>query len=305
MPQAINLFYAYFRFYVDVESIEEGLDKYCKQFTSLAPVGYNYLEYKCYTNNPLGLEKWCGNMQGYLKTERDSGFIDGVQSDAVNDQTLLMGSFRYIGNSINALKGFPLGTRYIFRKIVAQDSGIDKKVNFSFGDSQKIIHPVMYTLDYDKMEIVKKREAITDSSTVDSYDISVDIDRKPVTGSIHSQEYLTITDYEKMYSGDSDTYTQLRCVSGDPDGELILDMESITDIYISLYNHYGSTGYASTRVYYSETPDNWTQFANTGSNEGRFEYSVQEIEARYIRILVDKFGSGNTGVTYIYNLIAG
>lgn len=308
MVQRINLYYVYYRFFLEEARISAVLTKYCKEWVKISSVGYNYKEYKCYTNNAGGLETAVGETGGYLKIDREVGFIDGSPSDGVFDQTLIMGAKRLILDDIDILSGFRPGTGFIFRKITGKDGGIDHNISIAFGNNQKISHPVMYTIDSTQVEMVVATDVgITDSSTVDEYEMFVDVGISPNPLNLDATDHLTLTDPEHMLDCDLDTYAKLECATGDPDGRIVLASASVfTNVAIKLTSYaYGTHGSAFARVYHSMDGSTWSHFGTGASGvTDTYTFTATGIEAKYVQVVVDKYGSGNAGRVDVFEVIA-
>lgn len=307
MSQEENLVYAYFRFYADDEAIRTGLNKFCTEYSVMQEVGYNYKEYKCFADNAGGLIEWVGSVGGYLSYTRETGFMDGSPSDGVFDQSLLMGVERSFLDDVIMLNGYNADTRFIFRKITAQDSGIAHKVKFNCGVNQKVNHPVMYTLDSSQVEILKQTsDGFTDNSDVDSYEIMVETDKALLVGSEYSLDDGTVTDFDNMFNRDADDYCSI-LTSGAQNtyARLILDFGAFNNLYVKLFNHYnGATNYSNTRIEGSNSPvGGWITIGYTGDNDGTFTYQSLNTSYRYVRISVQRLGAFTAGRSDIYVLM--
>ena len=306
MAQRSQMVYCYFRFYVDTSNIESGLNQFCTSWEKMFEVGYNYIEYKCFVDNLGGLEHWVGDMQGYVSMTREVGFIDGSPSDAIFDQSLLMGSERVITDNILMLNGYKEGTKFHFRKISAQDAGIAHKVSFTCGAIQKIVHPVMYTLDHTQIEVIVQSEAgFVDNSDVDTYDVMVDASTKLLDAGTKVSHTGNLTNFENMFTGDLDDYAQLitTCPRDEAD-TIIVDMgATFSCVGVIVYNQYSGDHFSDTYIDYSkESGGGWVNFGHTGDTTGIFDYRVSKISGRYIRIRVYKH-SGLPGLGRVHALM--
>lgn len=290
MVQKINLYYAYFRFFIDENEIADGLTKYCKDWTMISGIGYNYKEYKCYTHNHGGLELWAGNMQGYITQNRESAFLDGAPSENVFDQTMLMGACRLLLNkdTFDLLDGFAKGAVFLFRKITSTDSGAAHEINISFGGLQTIEHPVMYTFDSTKIEKVKQvAEGHENSSTVDNFKVSVDINAEINNLDVYQNDNVIVTDHNKAFDCDINTYTLLESNIGGY-SNIVYDCGGVkNNVSTYFHNYNGGYFYCNVYLYYSLDAVSWTLLDNTPSYaDGYHCFSGRELEFRYLRFFL-------------------
>lgn len=287
MVQKINLCYAYFRFFIDEDSISEGLNKYCKEWTKISGIGYNYKEYRCYTVNPGGMDTWAGKIQGYITPDRESAFLDGAPSSSVIDQTIIMGKTRIMAeNEVEMLAAYGEDALCYFRKITACDSGTSHKVSFKSGSFQKINHPVMYTLDSSVVELIKTgSDGIVDMSDVDNYEIMVDIDKNcnTETPTVIEHPGVTVLNIQNMMNTDGDTCCTMSGQGSSSGSDyVIIDM-------LKSYNNVGIYGcnqpVGQTRVYIYTSTDgiDWVHIFNTGIMEGTWSLSKLNTPFRYIK----------------------
>ena len=203
MAQKSNMLYSYFRFYVDTDDIELGLNQFCTSWEKMYEVGYNYIEYKCFVDNFGGFDHWVGDMQGYTSLSREVGFIDGSPSDTVYDAGLLMGAKRIITNHIEILHAVPPPLSIIIRKLsaTATEAG---KIDIVLSEQDQIFHPFYAAYDESKIErYTYSGEIINDSA--DPYKMTMDLSKNNfVVPNIDSSP--GITDPEKCLDGLNNTY---------------------------------------------------------------------------------------------------
>lgn len=282
------MWYVYFRFYIDEDDIKNGLNSYCTSWENMYPVGYNYQEYKCFVDNVGGFEHWAGDLSGYISQTRETGFLDGSPSDAVFDQTMLMGSGRLMldKNTINLLNGYPTNTKFLFRKIIANDAGIAHKINMAFGGLQNILHPVMYTLDTNKIEIIKQvASGVVDSSDVTSYSTTIDVSAAIHRPAIHENNDMTLTNPNDMFDTDVSTFTQIDSTLGGY-SDIIFDCgKNKQNISIYFHNYKGGAYYNTVFIYHSLDAVSWTLLDNApNDSDASYCFSARGLDFRYVKI---------------------
>lgn len=308
MAQRSQMYYAYFRFYVDEATIEAGLNSYCTEWEHMFEVGYNYKEYKCFVDNLGGFEHFVGDMRGYISQTRETGFLDGSPSDSVFDQSLLMGAERIFVDDVELLNGYAPSTRLVFRKITAEDAGVAHKIKFTCGNDQTIEHPIMYVLDSTQTEIIDQVAAgIVDTSDVDGYTMMVEASKQLSIGSQYSLSYGTVTDFDLAFNRSYNDFMKITTPHFDTTtAYLIIDFgATFTNISIDLYNYKddGANGNTITSIHYSDNPaGGWTLLGTTGLVDGHFKYHAVGLSARYVRITSQPSANWRTR-TDIYRLM--
>lgn len=288
MAQRSLMYYAYFRFYIDPDDIESGLTQFCTEWEHMYAVGYNYREYKCFVDNLGGFEHWVGDMQGYISPAREVGFIDGSPSDNVFDQSLLMGKERTFTDNIILLNGYKTNTKFIFRKITAKDAGTANKVSFKNSVSQKITHPVMYTLDATQIEIINQTvSGFVDNSTVSEYEVMVESSTSLNVGAQDSVSGGAVTDISNAFDRDDETFAKWSLSGDSTQHDWIIDMQDFTNMGIDIQIMYSegapqSKGYCT--VYHSKDKISWTMIGDLNFSNARKQYSGVGLDARYVKI---------------------
>jgi hypothetical protein len=288
-----NLFYCYFRFYIDDSDIESGLNQYCKEWSKIStPIGYNYKEYRIYSDNPGGLAAWCNEIGGYITINRETGFMDAAPSDAIYDSSLVMGKTKLTSDKFVLLNSVKRGLPIYLRKITAQDAGITHKIKITSGESV-ITHPVMYTFDSSQIETLTPYEDILDESDVDTYEYTADLPVKWLSGGVLHSIQGTVTDLDKMLDKNKNTYGQFNASTGNTWKYLVIDMQQVfTAIAVKAYNILAAQGNQS-RIDVSNDLTSWVNIALLAGSEDFFYGGKNNFgEAKYVRV-----GSAGSGAT--------
>lgn len=308
MTQRSQMFYAYFRFYIDEDDIEAGLEQYCSEWEHMFEVGYNYKEYKCFADDIGGFEHWVGDMQGYISPTREIGFMDASPGDSVYDSSLLMGKQKITETNIIYMNAVKQGIKIIFRKITAQDAGVANKIKFESGVSA-ISHPVMYTFDSSQMEILKPAANIIDSSDVDSYEYVVDIgvDWIPHSDATVDSCDGTYTDFANMIDGGRTTYGQYNAVAGNTYKHMIIDIgKTFSAIAIHAENIDDSSANPSTSIV-AVSADKITWYnlgADSGAVNGVFIRGENDNgDLRYVRLSTKGSAVARSGKVRLYQIL--
>lgn len=201
-----NLYYVYFGFLSSRERAVELISKYTSEFEEITPIGYNYKEYKIWIKNPGGLMNEIDGYGGYIRKERESGFLDGAPNQGVIDYSVTYGAYHITTNYIKYLHLFKSPFNVFIRQLYGSDAGAAHKIEFVFSDLQKIKHYVSNMYDSDVIRVVNYEGEITDNSDVDDYEIIMDFDSGSIINEVSVMNETNTTSAGNMYDSDDSTH---------------------------------------------------------------------------------------------------
>jgi hypothetical protein len=280
------MWYVYLRFYIDEDDITAGLDQYCTEWETMAAIGYNYKEYKCFVDNLGGFEHWVGDMSGYISQTREIGFIDGSPSDNVYDSSLLMGKMKLILPDLRFLHAFPTPANLFIRKIGAThaDSGLYK---YSLSASAELLHNFYVTLDSTMIEKFTYSEEIEALGNCATQTTTVDINKALHALTVDSYSADT-DDEEKGVNNNFNNYAKIGAMNGTR--YIIYDLGAVRRLHNIVFKMEQVRNAGNPYMYVETSVDkvSYTAYKSHGgtANWVRNEFTYQNIDrdVRYIRV---------------------